>query len=427
MPAIPHDSHLESSLTLLKEGYGYIPERCRRYQSDVFQARLLMQNTICLSGEEGARLFYDESLFTREKAAPRMLKKILFGFGSIQGLDGQAHRVRKAMFMSLMTPENIQGLGDRYAQQWQRDIPSWSGNHEVVLLYAAQFQLCRVVCAWAGVPLPERDVAKRRAQLTALIDGAGGIGLRHLNARKARKEAEAWIADLIVQVRQGTLEPAEQTALYVFSHHQDSDGNLLDPKTAAVEILNILRPTVAVARFVVFAAWALNKHPEWMTRLHDEPDMIEPFVQEVRRVFSFFPFTVARVRKDFEWKGYSFPKGTRVLLDLYGINHDSRLWYNPEKFDPERFLTWNQSPFNFIPQGGGDHYQNHRCPGEWITIELTKVAVKALTHWMRYSVPPQDLTIDSTRIPALPESRFVIRHVRPVVRESALLESVNEG
>ncbi|WP_407362032.1 cytochrome P450 [Pseudomonas luteola] len=419
MSAIPKDPHLDSSITLLKEGYRYIPERCRRYQSDVFQARLLMQNTICLSGEEGARLFYDESLFMREAAAPRMLKKTLFGFGSIQGLDGQAHRVRKQMFMSLMTPDNIQRLTARYAEQWQRDISAWTGNHEVILLYAAQFQLCRVVCEWSGVPLPEGDVAKRRSQLTALIDGAGGIGLRHLNGRKARKEAEAWIADLVTQVRQGALNPAPQTALHVFSHHKDSDGNRLDPKTAAVEILNVLRPTVAVARFVVFAAWALNKHPEWQQRLRDEPSMLEPFVQEVRRVFSFFPFTVARVRKNFEWKGYPFTKGTRVLLDLYGINHDARIWKDPERFDPERFLTWDENPFGFVTQGGGDHHQNHRCPGEWITIELLKVAVKALTQWMRYDVPSQDLSIDITRIPALPESRFVISHVRSVVRESA--------
>ena len=31
---------------------------------------------------------------------------------------------------------------------------------------------------------------------------------------------------------------------------------------AAVELLNVLRPTVAVDRFIVFAALALHRHPE---------------------------------------------------------------------------------------------------------------------------------------------------------------------
>ena len=44
----------------------------------------------------------------------------------------------------------------------------------------------------------------------------------------------------------------------------------------------------------------------------------------------------AVVREDFHWGGHLFVKGRRVLLDLYGTNHDNRYWNNPERFDPER-------------------------------------------------------------------------------------------
>ncbi|TWI55738.1 fatty-acid peroxygenase [Pseudomonas duriflava] len=419
MPRIPHEHRLDSSLALLKEGYRFIPNRMRRFGTAVFQTRLLLQDTICLTGEEGARLFYDENLFTREHAAPRMMQKSLLGVGSVQSLDGEAHRIRKAMFMSLMTPSAIQSLVQRYTKQWQKDIQAWTGNHEVALLYAAQFQLCRSVCDWAGVPLPEEDVAKRRSQLASLIDGAGGVGLRHLRARTSRQQAEAWIAGCVQDVREGRLKAPVESALHVISFHREANGQWLDPRTAAVEVLNVLRPTVAVARFVVFAAWVLHRYPQWAERLRQEPTVLEPFVQEVRRVFAFFPFAVARVRKDFEWKGYQFTKGTRVLLDLYGTNRESQNWQQPERFDPERFFNWNGNAFNFITQGGGDHYQNHRCPGEWITIELLKVAVTALTQWMRYEVPPQDLSIDISRMPALPKSRFVISRVHPMLTEEA--------
>ncbi len=53
-----------------------------------------------------------------------------------------------------------------------------------------------------------------------------------------------------------------------------------------------------------------------------------------------------------------------MLLDLYGTNYDPQLWSNPEAFYPERFREWDESKFNFIPQGGEDYYTNHRCPGE---------------------------------------------------------------
>ncbi len=101
-----------------------------------------------------------------------------------------------------------------------------------------------------------------------------------------------------------------------------------------------------------------------------------------------------------------------AILDLYGTNHDPRLWERPEEFRPERFRQWNGSAFNFIPQGGGDHHSGHRCPGEWITIELMKVAIEFLSRWMKYEVPEQDLRVSLSRMPTMPTSQFLITHVK---------------
>ncbi|WP_222707250.1 cytochrome P450 [Pontibacter qinzhouensis] len=52
-----------------------------------------------------------------------------------------------------------------------------------------------------------------------------------------------------------------------------------------------------------------------------------------------------------------------MLLEVYGTHHDPELWENPEEFRPERFRDWKRIPFDFIPQGGGDHHTDHRCAG----------------------------------------------------------------
>ena len=101
-----------------------------------------------------------------------------------------------------------------------------------------------------------------------------------------------------------------------------------------------------------------------------------------------------------------------VVLDLYGTNHDARAWEKPEEFRPERFRDWNGSLFNFIPQGGGDPALNHRCAGEWITVELMKVAAKFLAGRLTYVVPDQDLQFDKSKFPSLPRSGFVMSNVR---------------
>ena len=218
---------------------------------------------------------------------------------------------------------------------------------------------------------------------------------------------------IVGRVRAGELDAPEGSAAHAIAFHRGLDGEPLEEGVAAVELINVLRPVVAVARFVTFAALALHEHPECAQELRAGSDgYLESFAQEVRRFYPFFPFVGGRVREEFDWRGIRFVKGAWVLLDLYGTNHDARVWHEPGVFMPDRFRQWDGSAFDFIPQGGGDHYADHRCAGEWITIELVKRTVRLLTEEMQYDVPEQDLTIDPSRMPAAPKSRFIIGNVR---------------
>src|SRR3569832_1754011 len=112
----PRDPGLDNPLALFRDGYLYIPTRCRRYHSDEFKTRLLLQDTICMSGAEAAALFYDADRFVRKGAAPMRVQKTLFGVGSEQGLDGERHLHRKLLFMPLIDDSNVEQLVRRAAR-----------------------------------------------------------------------------------------------------------------------------------------------------------------------------------------------------------------------------------------------------------------------------------------------------------------------
>lgn len=103
---IPGEKTLDSSLFLLRDGYEFIQKRCRKYNSDIFTTRLLGEKVICISGKNAAEIFYSNSYFTRKNAAPKRIRNTLFGEHGVQSLDGNEHKHRKAMFMSIMTPFN---------------------------------------------------------------------------------------------------------------------------------------------------------------------------------------------------------------------------------------------------------------------------------------------------------------------------------
>lgn len=413
--AMPRVAELDSTWCLLREGYTFLPNRQQALQSDVFELRLLGKRTIALTGAAAAALFYDENHFIRRKALPLRVRRTLTGMGAVQGLDGTAHRQRKALFMQLVDETQLRRLVVHAQEEWQSATEQWQTQERVVLHDEAQEILARAVCRWAGMPLREREVKRRVGQLSALFDGAGAVGPRHWRARRARKQTERWIAGIVERVRDGKLQPKEYTALHVFANATDEAGQRLKSRVAAVEILNVLRPTVAISVYVTFAALALHQHPEYRERLASGNSAeLERFVHEVRRFYPFFPMVAARVREDFEWRGYHFERGTQTLLDLYGTNRDPRIWQDPGAFRPDRFRDWTQSPYTFIPQGGGHHAAHHRCAGEWVTIELLKLAVHTLCAKLTYDVPAQDLRVPLNRIPTFPKSGFVIERVRRV-------------
>jgi fatty-acid peroxygenase len=410
---VPHDKSLDNSIALMQEGYLFIKNRVDRYQSDLFKARLLLQNVICMSGEGAAKLFYDPELFEKKDAIPKRVQKTLFGMGGIQTMDGQAHIHRKLLFLSLMTPSHQKRLAELAMEQWEASISKWERAEQVVLFEEANDILCRIACHWAGVPLRESEVKERANDFSAMVDAFGAIGPRHWKGRIARTRAEEWIRGVIEDVRAGKLKAEEGSALYAMAFHKDLNGNLLDAQMAAIELINVLRPIVAIATFITFSALALHEHPECKEKLRSgDSHYLEMFVQEVRRYYPFAPFLGGRVRKDFTWNQCQFEKGMLVLLDVYGTNHDSRIWENPNQFRPERFKEWKGSLFDFIPQGGGDPSKGHRCPGEGITVQIMKASLDFLVNKIEFEVPDQDLSYSLARMPTLPESGFVLSNIQ---------------
>jgi fatty-acid peroxygenase len=418
MNTIPVDPTIDATIGMLVDGYEYIARRCKAFQSDLFRTRVMGKPAVCIHGREAAQLFYDEEKLQRHGAVPRRVVTSLFGKKAIHTLDGDAHHARKAMFLSLMTPENLEGLMHETARQWRMGIHRWEAAPSIVLFDEAQRVLATATCLWAGVPLERERVERRAHDFAAMVDAFGGVGPRLWKGKLARMRTERWLTRLVREVRAGKHRVDVQSALYVIANFRDRRGKKLSAKLAAIELMNVIRPTVAVAWYVAFAAHAIHAHPECREKLANDDvgehagRYTDMFMQEVRRYYPFTPYLGARVRSSFDWKGHHFEPKTLVLLDVYGTDRDPRWWQAPDEFRPERFAQGHTDAFDFIPQGGGSRL-GHRCPGEWITMHNVTLALHFLTRCISYDVPDnQDLRLDLSRMPTRPSSGVVLSRVR---------------
>ncbi|WP_346386302.1 cytochrome P450 [Nocardioides sp.] len=395
------------SVHLWRDGYRALPEeRSHHGGADVFASSLLGRRAVVVRGRAGARLFYDSSVVEREGAVPAPLANLLFGRGAVHGLDGEEHAVRKGMFLDILTEQRVDDLGTAIGRDLDRRVQQWPGREivvfdELVEVYGAAVQ------AWAGLDTTGGTVRRTSRRLATIVDGFGGAGNAYPRAWLARIWANRWARRLVADVRDGLLDARPDSVLALIA---SGPGRDLDARVAGVELLNILRPTVAVAWPGTFLARDLAIYPHWRPLLRDADRALDrrfAFGHEVRRTCPFVPALVGRAHSAAEIDGVRVEPGNMLVLDVPATNHDPHLWSEPDEFLPERFAELMPDPYGFVPQGGGDPATGHRCPGEPLTARMLAETARVLAT-VEYD-PTAGTAYDATRIPTLPTRGFPIR------------------
>ncbi|XP_067119558.1 cytochrome P450 2C28-like [Centruroides vittatus] len=135
-----------------------------------------------------------------------------------------------------------------------------------------------------------------------------------------------------------------------------------------------------------------HRRPTW----GDHPKL--PFTQavicEMQRWKTIIPLNVLRCcQEDTTLKGYTIPKGSIVLANIWSAHNDKAYWKDPEVFRPERFLDETGSKLirhdYYIPFSLG----KMSCPGE--TLAKTELFLYFTTMLQNFTIkPPEGVILD---------------------------------
>ncbi|KAJ7419607.1 Cytochrome P450 1A5 [Willisornis vidua] len=135
----------------------------------------------------------------------------------------------------------------------------------------------------------------------------------------------------------------------------------------------------------------------------------EAFILEVFRHSSFLPFTIPHsTTKDTVLNGYYIPKDRCVFINQWQVNHDEKLWKEPETFNPERFLSAEGTKVNkeegekVLIFGLG----KRRCIGEPIARWQVFLFLTTLLQQLEFSV------CDGKKVDMTPLYGLTLRHKR---------------
>lgn len=128
---------------------------------------------------------------------------------------------------------------------------------------------------------------------------------------------------------------------------------------------------IDLAGLMVWVLAVIGENPQWIPALRAEcasnpgadevGGLADRIIRETLRMRQ-SEFIIRRARKDIDWNGFLIPEGWHVRLCVAESHRSPDAFDEPERFDPDRFLT-TPSRSRYAPLG----FAPHLCPGEHLT------------------------------------------------------------
>jgi cytochrome P450 len=363
----------------------------------------------------------------KELEAPGDLNSIfqyLLGKNSVISLSGKAHQRQRQLIMPPFHGERMRTYAELIENTTTKVFNQQPKNQSFNIRNITQDITLQVMMeAVFGIYEGER-AEKLKHLLCAILEQGSTpwrviflyfpklketFGISEIWKRQMKKQQQA--DQLIyqeIQERRENFDPDRTDILNLLMSAQDENGQPMNDGELRDELMTLLvagHETTATA--ISWAFYWIHKLPEVKEKLLAELDSLGenydsntvfklPYLtavcNETLRICPVGMLTFPRrVKTPISLCGYQLEPGTIVMGSIYLAHHREDTYPEHEKFQPERFLQRQFSPYEFLPFGGGAR----RCIGSaFAQMEMKLILAKVLKTWSMklvstYEIKPQ--------------------------------------
>jgi cytochrome P450 len=167
----------------------------------------------------------------------------------------------------------------------------------------------------------------------------------------------------------------------------------------------------ALVREKVVAELASNPPPEAMPEL----PYLSAVISETLRIHPAVPIVLRKLSAPQTVAGVSRRAGDIVGIAIPALHFNPSIWRDPHRFNPDRFLECDPTPFEYVPFGGG----YRRCPGAAFAQNELAIAIGTMMRDVTLGLPRRE---SRRKTP-----RAVPRGIATVPRREITLEVLRTG
>lgn len=254
----------------------------------------------------------------------------------------------------------------------------------------------------------------------------------HLRTRKAIQLFDRYTTDLIEQRRSASIDQGSKdlVARMLLAKDPETGATMNDDEIRHEMLTFFVAGYETTSSGLLWTFYHLAKHPEVEAQVHAELDAVlgdrpltmddypklsytKRFIDEVQRITPSTWFFARSPIEDIDLCGTPVKKGSLLAISTPSLHQNPKVWPNPERFDPDRFLpevAAKRSPNAYIPFGRGEHI----CIGKYFALQELVLVTAALARQYRVVMEQPDFELDDVNagVSMYPRHGIKMRAVR---------------
>lgn len=351
----------------------------------VLGPKWLFPTLVLIASPQGARDVLGRTDEIADRGGmPMMIQMYRLMGGNLLDLPHQQWLPRRRTLQPMFTKQHVPRSAGHMAAAAQTVVDGWCDGATVDLDTECRALTLRALGrSVLGLDLDARADTVGPALRTAL-SWVADRGSRHVNlpqwlptrgqrrARGANATLHRLAAEILAAVRADPTRDAPLVQALMTAADPQTGQPLSDDQICDELVLFMLAGHDTTSTTLAYSLWALGHHRAIQDRVFDEvsalgerpltPDDVPQLGHTVRvlhealRLCPPAALTGRLIKRDLAVDGYRVEAGTVAMVSFYAMHRDPKLWDDPLRFDPDRFLperSQGRSRWQYLPFGGG--------------------------------------------------------------------------
>ncbi|GLJ35198.1 hypothetical protein SUGI_0708430 [Cryptomeria japonica] len=404
---------------------------------DVFKTSLMGHTIVVLYGPAGNRLVLSSEDKLVEFSWPKSIMKLV-GQESMAIKRGEEHLRLRAPLARFMGPQALHNYLPKMSSQIQGHITEkWKEKSQVNMVPLARELLFSVAASFFFDINDHFDKMRLQKLMETVIAGCLSLpidfpGTLFHKALEAHSLSDKMLLSLIEKRRidlSAGRASSNQDLLSLLIAFKDGSGNALSNKEILDNFNGLLIASFETTVSVLTSLFKLlSSNPDCYEKVVQEQmeiirnkkdgeeinwadlkDMTYTWqsVQETLRMIPPVFGTFREAITDIDYKGYTIPKGWKILWTVYSTQMKEEYFPEADKFRPSRFEEEGKHvvPYTFLPFAAGQRV----CPGsEFSKMEILLFVHHFIKNFKGYTATNPDGKKSSDALLALPANGFKI-------------------